>query len=344
MKGNEDILHEKRNNENQIGGVREYTRFNRAMLIDTKAAVFATSWGMFQILGENLTSYLESRINRDPANYSDDLYNIYINEGGNDLDDFINKQEASEYYHLLDFLAYIKARQIQGKRLIDYISGSDDNLIDWEKFLYGYNGPDYKKNKYDIRLAKAYRKFAGRKASETTETVETQKSAETSEAAKAAETTETEEAGPGQTITTRIPIIDGGFGGIFKGKDDTQGNFYRFTGPDQNNIEVNEGVINQKIAQRLIQKLSEESIPFYDLDTNNPNDMANPVHASSVAIAAPAGTNAAAVEDGGDECRFLTERGYDRSGRRVLVEWTVCFDDAGTAYVPDEGRRILARF
>ena len=70
----------------------------------------------------------------------------------------------------------------------------------------------------------------------------------------------------------------------------------------------------------------------------------NPVYASSVAIAAPAGTNAAAVEDDGEECRSLTERGYDRSGRRVLVEWTVCFDNAGKAYVPDEGRRILARF
>ena len=70
----------------------------------------------------------------------------------------------------------------------------------------------------------------------------------------------------------------------------------------------------------------------------------NAVYASSVAVAVPAGTNGVALEDSGDECRSLTERGYDRSGRRVLVEWTVCFDNAGKAYVPDEGRRILARF
>lgn len=79
-------------------------------------------------------------------------------------------------------------------------------------------------------------------------------------------------------------------------------------------------------------------------DDHSGRGPSNPVYASSVVIAAPAGTNAAAVESGGDECRFLTERGYDRSGRRVLVEWTVCFDNEGTAYVPDEGRRILAHF
>lgn len=46
----------------------------------------------------------------------------------------------------------------------------------------------------------------------------------------------------------------------------------------------------------------------------------------------------------GDECRFLTDRGYDRAGRRVLVEWTVCFDEHGEPYMPPDGRRILARY
>jgi hypothetical protein len=69
-----------------------------------------------------------------------------------------------------------------------------------------------------------------------------------------------------------------------------------------------------------------------------------PVYTGSIIIVAPASTDVAAVESDGEKCRFLTERGYDRSGRRVLVEWTVCFDDQGAAYVPDEGRRILARF
>ena len=46
----------------------------------------------------------------------------------------------------------------------------------------------------------------------------------------------------------------------------------------------------------------------------------------------------------GNDCRSLTERGYDLSGRRVLVEWTLCFDDRGEAYVPEDGRRIVARY
>ena len=45
-----------------------------------------------------------------------------------------------------------------------------------------------------------------------------------------------------------------------------------------------------------------------------------------------------------EDCGRLTEQGYDRLGRRVLVEWTLCFDQNGTAYVPAEGRRILARY
>ena len=44
------------------------------------------------------------------------------------------------------------------------------------------------------------------------------------------------------------------------------------------------------------------------------------------------------------DCRHLTERGYDLSGRRVLVEWTLCFDEQGEAFVPEDGRRIVARF
>ena len=49
-------------------------------------------------------------------------------------------------------------------------------------------------------------------------------------------------------------------------------------------------------------------------------------------------------ESSANDCRSLTERGYDLSGRRVLVEWTLCFDDRGEVYVPEDGRRIVARF
>lgn len=45
-----------------------------------------------------------------------------------------------------------------------------------------------------------------------------------------------------------------------------------------------------------------------------------------------------------EDCRHLIERGYDPAGRRVLVEWTLCFDEQDRAYVPTEERRILARY
>lgn len=45
-----------------------------------------------------------------------------------------------------------------------------------------------------------------------------------------------------------------------------------------------------------------------------------------------------------ENCRYLTERGYDVAGRRVLVEWTLCFNEQGEAFVPGDGHRIVARY
>lgn len=67
-------------------------------------------------------------------------------------------------------------------------------------------------------------------------------------------------------------------------------------------------------------------------------------YGSTVYVLAPAEEYYYPQETAQDNCRFLTERGYDLSGRRVLVEWTVCFDEQGEAFVPEDGRRIVARF
>lgn len=67
-------------------------------------------------------------------------------------------------------------------------------------------------------------------------------------------------------------------------------------------------------------------------------------YGSSVYVAAPPEEHLYPENGDGEDCRHLTERGYDRSGRRVLVEWTLCFDENGEAYVPADGRRILARY
>jgi len=71
-----------------------------------------------------------------------------------------------------------------------------------------------------------------------------------------------------------IPIIDAGHGGFIDGIY-TTGNKkkYTFTGENQNNLEIFEGVINRQIAQKLIKKLKAEDIPFHDLTAFDQNDM-----------------------------------------------------------------------
>jgi len=135
--GNEDILYEKWTRNFYKGGTKEYDRLERARALDEKAAIYSASWGLFQILGENLEHHIKSR------NYKD-------------VKDFEEKQQESEYFHFLDFLAFIKDKKLKGKPLIHYISENDPGNYDWASFAYGYNGSGYAVNKYDVKLKAAY--------------------------------------------------------------------------------------------------------------------------------------------------------------------------------------------
>ncbi|MCF8374030.1 MAG: N-acetylmuramidase family protein [Bacteroidales bacterium] len=150
--GNENILYSKWTRKFYRGGAKEYFRFDQARQINEKAAIYSTSWGLFQILGENLEHNIKSRLNPDKKTLDEFEYF--------DVFDFVEKQHKSEYYHLLDFLAFVKTKQLKGKSLIDFVSGSDESLFDWEKFAYGYNGSGYKKNLYDEKLKRAYLKYS----------------------------------------------------------------------------------------------------------------------------------------------------------------------------------------
>lgn len=68
------------------------------------------------------------------------------------------------------------------------------------------------------------------------------------------------------------------------------------------------------------------------------------LYAPPVYVAAPTEELYYPEQPDDESCRSLIERGYDLSGRRVLVEWTLCFDDQGETYVPENGRRIVARY
>lgn len=135
-----NILYKFWTRQHYKGGVGEYERLNKAKEINPKAAVYSASWGLFQILGENLDHNIKSR------NYVD-------------FDDFEKKQHANELYHFLDFLAFIMTKSHKGKKLYEYIQGDEEANYDWASFAFGYNGQGYKANQYDTKLAEAYKKF-----------------------------------------------------------------------------------------------------------------------------------------------------------------------------------------
>src|SRR5690606_12388966 len=161
VKGNEDILYEKWTRAHYKGGKGEYDRLQKAMNIDKKAAIYSASWGKFQILGENLEHYIKSRL-YDPEN---EMHKKAPHFYYKDVFDFYDKQDNSEYYHLLDFIAFITTKTVKNNDgiampLINYLSGNDASALDWDKFAYGYNGKGYKENNYDTKLKRAYERFS----------------------------------------------------------------------------------------------------------------------------------------------------------------------------------------
>lgn len=105
----------------------EHLRMAKAATLDRNAALMATSWGKFQVLGYNWKSL-----------------------GYPSLQVFINDMYESEGKHLESFVRFVKANRL------------DDELRthNWEAFAKGYNGRNYAINKYDIKLKIAYEKYA----------------------------------------------------------------------------------------------------------------------------------------------------------------------------------------
>lgn len=107
-----------------LGGVREWTRFEEAADIHRAAAIESTSWGLFQIMG------MHWRHLQYPS-----------------AEAFFDAMHESEGAQLDAFVRFIKA---------------DPNLLralranDWASFARWYNGPDFQRNQYNIRLAEAY--------------------------------------------------------------------------------------------------------------------------------------------------------------------------------------------
>lgn len=109
------------------GGAHQHKRLQQAVALDRNAALQSASWGKFQVMGFNWELV-----------------------GRRSLQAFINAQYLSEAEHLRDFVGYVIAR------------GLADELQrkDWPGFALGYNGAGYAANRYDEKMAAAYRRMA----------------------------------------------------------------------------------------------------------------------------------------------------------------------------------------
>jgi len=127
-KGNEDILYEKWTTAHYRGGLGEYDRLARAKTIDPVAAQLSASWGLFQIMGTNHAA----------AGYAD-------------VEAYVAAMFQSERAHLDAFGAFIASTHFAGAPLRKWLATRK-----WSTFARGYNGPAYKKNKYDEKLEGAF--------------------------------------------------------------------------------------------------------------------------------------------------------------------------------------------
>lgn len=110
------------------GGQAEYIRLYQAMELNREAALKSTSWGLFQIMG---------------FNHSTCGYDL--------VEDFVTAMKQSEFEQLNAAMKFIEA-----KKLLPVLRKND-----WAKFAEVYNGSGYKANKYDTKLAEAYKEAKG---------------------------------------------------------------------------------------------------------------------------------------------------------------------------------------
>lgn len=98
------------------------------MKLDEEAALQSASWGLFQIMGFNFKACRFKTVF-----------------------DFVDAHVESEARQLDAALGFIRS-----KELVSTLKEKD-----WARFARVYNGPGYAKNKYDEKLAAAYRRAGG---------------------------------------------------------------------------------------------------------------------------------------------------------------------------------------
>ncbi|UQA58447.1 N-acetylmuramidase domain-containing protein [Polyangium aurulentum] len=104
----------------------QYTVLREAFALNPTAACMSASWGMFQVLGSN-----------------------YKMCGWSSVRQFVTDMFESEAQHLRAFLGFCR-----GAGITRHLKTRN-----WASFARGYNGPDYKSNAYDTKMANAYARY-----------------------------------------------------------------------------------------------------------------------------------------------------------------------------------------
>lgn len=111
-----------------IGDEAEHRRIEKARKIDKNIGLESASWGMFQIMGYHWKAL-----------------------GFASVVDFVMAMSESESQQLEIFVKFIQAN----KTLLNAIRAKDFDL-----FALTYNGSDYPKNNYHVKMARANNKYA----------------------------------------------------------------------------------------------------------------------------------------------------------------------------------------
>jgi len=107
--------------------IEEHKRFLKAIEIDSDAAFKSASFGAFQIMG----------FNAEPLGF----------KNASDMYYYLKSSEANQLK--------VFAKFCEVKNLTRHLRSKD-----WAAFARGYNGKSYKVNRYDTKLAAAYKKYS----------------------------------------------------------------------------------------------------------------------------------------------------------------------------------------
>jgi len=105
----------------------QHERLARAVQLDRQAAFSSTSWGLGQVMGFNAVK----------VGYPD--VEAMVHE--------MYQSEDAQFQSMINFIANgnLAPHLREGK---------------WRDFAYHYNGPDFQKNKYDVKLEQAHARYA----------------------------------------------------------------------------------------------------------------------------------------------------------------------------------------